>query len=128
MYLNREVRRVPKDWKHPKDASGAFIPLMDGRYFKIHLSEWKKQKKNNIENCGSKPIKSEYTKDWAEEERIHYQIYQTTTEGTPVSPVKKNTKELSEWFVEVDLWDASPDIYLKCEKVLNDIVVKLPSV
>lgn len=36
---------------------------------------------------------------WTAEEATHYQIYETVTEGTPVSPVFASLDELVEWCV-----------------------------
>jgi len=30
----------------------------------------------------------------------HYQMYETTTEGTPISPVMKTPEELAQWLVD----------------------------
>ena len=35
--MGREVRRVPADWQHPKDARGRFIPLFDGRITRMQV-------------------------------------------------------------------------------------------
>lgn len=37
---------------------------------------------------------------WTEAEATHYQIYETVTEGTPVSPIFATLAELVEWCVE----------------------------
>jgi len=36
--MGREVRRVPPGWKHPKDETGRFIPLLED--FKKDAEEW----------------------------------------------------------------------------------------
>ena len=34
---------------------------------------------------------------WRDEERTHLQMYENTTEGTPISPVMETAEELAEW-------------------------------
>lgn len=38
--LNRKVRKVPKDWEHPKDKNGNYIPLFDGAKYKEAVDRW----------------------------------------------------------------------------------------
>ena len=37
--MGREVRRVPANWKHPKDEKGHFVPLLGGS-FKERATQW----------------------------------------------------------------------------------------
>ena len=37
--MGREVRMVPADWRHPKDARGNYMPLLGGPWSK-HVAEW----------------------------------------------------------------------------------------
>jgi hypothetical protein len=37
---------------------------------------------------------------WTEEEATHYQMYETVSEGTPVTPVFATLQELEDWLVE----------------------------
>lgn len=67
--MGREVRRVDKEWQHPKDGFGKFEPL---------LEEEMPQFKNPS----------------------HYQMYETTTEGTPISPVIEAPEALAQWLVD----------------------------
>jgi hypothetical protein len=55
-------------------------------------SEWKPKEREHegtsfSEWAGNKPVKKNYMPDWKEEEKTHIQLYETTTEGTPISPV-----------------------------------------
>lgn len=40
-----------------------------------------------------------YRPKWTDEECTHYQMYETVTEGTPVSPVFATLEELEKWLV-----------------------------
>lgn len=46
---------------------------------------------------GEKPNPSDYTPAWTPEEAVGYQVYETVSEGTPVSPVFKTTDEIIAW-------------------------------
>ncbi len=109
--MGRQLRKVPANWKHPKDSNGIYIPLMEGDYSEV-LAKWKEEKKQweqgfrrdynsnewilkeekyndmpFIEWSGKKPLKESYLPEWDESEKTHIQLYETTSEGTPVSPV-----------------------------------------
>lgn len=122
--MGREVRRVPADWQHPQDKKGYFIPL-HGRSFKEDLEQWligeAKWKEGLREDwrtkgwkpldeaerkmaweewTGEKPDENDYMPDWPESERTHWQMYEDTTEGTPISPVMETPESLAKWMVD----------------------------
>lgn len=125
--MGRETRRVPKDWEHPKYKDGSFVPLL-GFSFSESLQEWKEiaekwsqgldigyTKEGNqewvpiedacrgltYEEYGGKcPCAEDYMPDWPEEERTHYQMYESTSEGTPISPVMETPEELAQWLTD----------------------------
>lgn len=70
-FMSREVRMVPPDWKHPKGGDGNYEPLLE-----------------------------EEMPDWSKDERTHYQMYESTSEGTPMSPPIKTQEELARWLVD----------------------------
>jgi hypothetical protein len=37
---------------------------------------------------------------WPEEERTHWQMYEDTSEGTPISPVMESPEALARWLVD----------------------------
>jgi hypothetical protein len=59
---------VPKDWQHPKDSSGDYIPLFQD---------------DDLMEDG----------DW-------FQMYETTTEGTSISPVIDTEENLARWLTD----------------------------
>lgn len=74
--MGRELRMVPPTWEHPKTDKGHFIPLHSrgpGR--------------------GRMP-------SWPESERTHFQMYETTSEGTPISPALPTGEELARWLAD----------------------------
>lgn len=127
--MGREIRRVPADWEHPRytkdDAPytnriGEFIPLYDEDY-ESAADEWMAQYalwqegKHGYQPCDSKyfweydspPSQDSYrARKWSEAEATHYQMYETVSEGTPVSPVCASPQELVEYLIaNGDYWD-----------------------
>jgi hypothetical protein len=124
--MGREVRRVPKDWKHPRKDNGNYQPLFEGGYMQ-KLKDWNKGKKKwdegLVEDWGGgkdawkdksedlknmtysewnnpAPEKEHYMPDFKEEEKTHIQMYEDTSEGTPISPVLETPEELARWLAD----------------------------
>jgi len=121
--MGREVRRVPKDWQHPKNRHGKYTPLL-GDSFSERKAAWMEGAVKWDEGLrleyftnrwipkdpdmnysyerweGTCPEESEYMPDWPDEERTHLQMYETCTEGTPISPVMKTPEELARWLTD----------------------------
>jgi Lhr-like helicase len=122
--MGREVRRVPKEWQHPKDERGKFIPLHGGSV-STEQRRWDEERikwgegfrrcyqegvpwaaKEAHHDCsfeewtGERPEAEDYMPDWAEGERTHWQMYEDTTEGTPISPVFATAEELAQWLAD----------------------------
>lgn len=119
--MGREVRKVPKDWKHPKNEQGYYKPLLDG--YNAALAAWDMGKLKWDEGFrddfnggwkaklpdetgtfedweGPRPVKSRYMPDWPASQRTHFQMYETTSEGTPISPVMESPESLARWLVD----------------------------
>jgi hypothetical protein len=125
--MSREVRRVPGNWEHPKNRNGGYKPLHDGDYKEI-LKKWEQGKdkweieglrknwsdgvwmkiEDKFKNLSyeewerEKPEKYDYMPCWSEEEKTHLMMYETTTEGTPISPAFKTAEELARWLADND--------------------------
>jgi hypothetical protein len=97
--MGREVRRVPADWQHPQDATGRYITLFDGGKYDFHAAEWDEEHQDE-EWAGDRPDPSNYMPNWPEAERTHLQMYETTSEGTPISPVMATPEELAHWLAD----------------------------
>lgn len=52
------------------------------------------------EFAGPKPKTEDYMPNWTEEERTHYMMYETTSEGTPISPAFATPEELAKWLAD----------------------------
>jgi len=122
--MGREIRRVPANWEHPKNERGDHIPLhddftkrlaawdeenakwqqglrrhygedgkwvpVDAKYLGTPFSEW----------GGERPDPKDYMPDWSDAERTHLQMYETCTEGTPISPVCATPEECARWLAD----------------------------
>lgn len=107
--MGREVRNVPADWKHPKNASGFFVPLFDGWAKRCaDKAAWEDGSHPNRpmfrdltwEEFAGDRKPEQYMPDWPEDQRTHFQLYETTTEGTPVSPVFATMEALIDYAAE----------------------------
>jgi hypothetical protein len=107
--MGREVRRVPATWQHLIDESGGYRPLHEGLApFEELVAEWDRDNVlwlagehpdqlnptfESARECadferwtGKRPVQSDYMPFWPEAERTHFQMYEDTTEGTPLPP------------------------------------------
>lgn len=115
--MGREIRRVPKGWEHPKDESG-FIAMYDEDYdsacreWWVEACQWHRSMNPDKENEGNRkefpwywdwdgnpPDKKSYRSKFKEKVDC-YQIYETVSEGTPVSPVFSSKEEMIEWMIQ----------------------------
>ena len=95
--MSREVRRVPEDWQHPKElnwdrSKWIFRALFEG-------SQYERNCKSAIEYQEDPPSLSDFMPVWTKEEATHWQMYETCSEGTPISPVMESPEKLGEWLV-----------------------------
>lgn len=121
--MGRELRKVPANWEHPKKDDGTYQP-MHNRFYGDELKEWMighelwqdgthpdlrkdptlKEKYPFYAMYHGNPPDVEYfqTKKYLPEELTHIQLYQTTSEGTPLSPVFRadELEKLCEWAAE----------------------------
>ncbi len=121
--MGREVRRVPADWVHPVDHNGSHTPLL-GRGFKKESEEWAEgsrqwamglrsdhdggwqkltdeEKEMSFEEWhGPQPRAEDFMPEWPDSECTHLQMYETCSEGTPISPVMKTPEELAHWLAD----------------------------
>lgn len=123
--MGREVRRVPANWQHPKRADGRYEPLL-GESYTTAAAEWDEgaalwaqglrrdwddpartaplvEDERTLayaEYEGERPVESDHMPDWPEVERTHWQMYETTSEGTPISPAMESPEVLARWLVD----------------------------
>ena len=115
--MSREVRKVPADWQHPfngfyNDGEPRYIGMFK-RSFEEATAEWIEAKESwergerpeyaplsnypigyPFEEWGGEPPVQEYhMPSWSEEEKTHYMMYETCSDGTPISPAFSTPEE-----------------------------------
>jgi hypothetical protein len=116
--MGREIRKVPADWNHPKKENGSYHPMFDDNFNSACQKWYAECIKNNgkatdasgawFHECKGDPpnIDTHRIRDWTTEEATHIQMYETVSEGTPVSPVFATREELIDYLcVHGDFWD-----------------------
>lgn len=132
--MGREIRRVPPNYQHPKrqcphwwrcESGECYQPQYDKRYVEA-LKAWHEElllwldgeheylksypeeehtEQNYIDYAGDKPDK-EYYRTYEDKEATWYQVYETVSEGTPVTPPFETQQELIDYLVNNgDFWD-----------------------
>ena len=109
--MGREVHRVPANWEHPRD-DGYYRPLYD-QTFDDAMQEWLDEFERfkvdpgregaatfaNFCEWHNKPPDPDYYHPIFDSEPTHYQIYETVSEGTPISPVFISLDQMITWLI-----------------------------
>lgn len=115
--MGREVRKVPKDWEHPKDERGRFIPMREGSYesaareWTANFLRWEAGEHPSRANVVGiaryffeyEPPPVEYGQrgcpmfEHDRDDLTHIMLYENTSEGTPLSPAFERIEDLCEW-------------------------------
>lgn len=145
--MGREIRRVPPDWEHPREAcrhspwaggcedakahgGRCYKPLLEGDFL-IAAREW-------LDQClawedgthkdaakykeeypfywqwdGGPPDEESYRPMWPAETATHFQIYETVSEGTPISPVLPSSDAIIDWLVAQGYSRTASDAFAK---------------
>jgi len=98
--MGREVRRVHKDWNHPKNEDGHFIPMHER--FLYNQEEIEEGLEDGWLDDTPPYYGISVMPQWDEAERTHYQMYENVTEGTPISPVMESPEALARWLADND--------------------------
>lgn len=96
--MSREVRRVPKDWEHPRDQNGKFIPMH--QKFPYNENEIREGIRDGWLIDEPPFYGIDVMPQWPEEEKTHWQMYETTSEGRPISPVMETPEDLARWLAD----------------------------
>lgn len=128
--MGREIRKVPSDWEHPcytvgdaprVDMVDEYQPLHDEDYetaseqWIADFALWQRGEHPN-QPCAYCRYFWEYdlppdvemhrSRKWTETEATHFQVYETVSEGTPVTPHFATKAELVDHLVQHgDSWD-----------------------
>jgi hypothetical protein len=79
---NREVRFIPRGWQHPCDERGRYLPLLPNGYAAA----------NGLTEAEAWP-EMPATTGPVRLQGLEIAAYETTTEGTPISPAFPDTPE-----------------------------------
>lgn len=126
--MGREIRKVPPRWQHPtREHHGRMSqqPMYDRRYEdaerdwleacrKWHAGEDPlRAKRPNDDGSlmsywewAGNPPDREYHRPWKDEDATWFQVWETVTEGTPVTPPFATREELVDYLAaNGDFWD-----------------------
>ena len=92
--MGREIRMVPPGWEHPRDGLGNYQPLFDCSYRQAVDAYLP-----GGDDGDEPPDQADYRPDWLDGEATYVQMYETVSEGTPVSPVFALREQLEDWLV-----------------------------
>ena len=124
--MGRECRKVHPDWEPEINEYGHAVGLFDGARFPEHERRWLKEKKlwdqgltpafhdgappepipekyrgMSFEEWDSeRPDPADYMPQWTPEEATHFRMFETVSEGSPVSPAFATKEELARWCSE----------------------------
>ena len=101
--MGRELRRVPKDWKHPKDGSRDYVPLLNdyaGMLGNFKADIEKMGLAEALDYYGGGPCTDDYMPVWTWDEAPWCMMYEDTSEGTPISPAFETFEELAHWLAD----------------------------
>ena len=124
--MGREIRRVVPNWMPPRDERGRLQPMYDrdfetaAREWKDGLAEWERGERPEYysgdasddmefwEYEGDPPDREYYRPKWGADEATWFQVYETVSEGTPVTPAFATREELIDYLAaNGDFWDQS---------------------
>ena len=90
--MSREIRKIPFWWQHPKDENGQYVPLLEN--YKDHVKE------NLSEGLSTFPDHRDYMPDFTGFDCDMFVMYETCSEGTPISPPLPSEEALARWLAE----------------------------
>jgi len=133
--MGREIRMVIPNWEHPKkekfdhlnrEYTEEYIPMYNRSYreavkeWKEGFAKWESGEDEDREEYkeddgtpyeywdwnGGPPDKEYYRPDWDENDMTWFQVYQTVSEGSPVTPPFATKEELAKYLSEHgDFWE-----------------------
>lgn len=95
--MSREVRRVALGWVHPSDGQ---YPNGETRHVGLLDRAAYYQELQYARGHGeADPDPADYMPTWNEGTPLGWCLYETVSEGTPVSPVFETEQEFEDWLV-----------------------------
>jgi hypothetical protein len=91
-FINREIRHVALTWEHPREADGEWVPLQNRR---LLTEEYIAEELREGDAKTREEVEERFMPDFSlvPPGRMGLQAYETTSEGTPISPVFPDTPE-----------------------------------
>lgn len=128
--MGREIRKVPPNWDHPKTErrfgqGPSYQPMFDQTFadaaaeWKAEFAKWEAGERPSYCTApesraleyweyAQSPPERNYYRPWSDEEATWFQVWETVSEGTPVSPPFATTEELVDYLAaNGDFWDQS---------------------
>jgi len=131
--MGREIRRVPPNWEHPKYTAedhshriGQYRPMFDDHFdatFVKWLADFDRIRSGDFTDIEREcyprgladwlvdegaPPDPNYYRPYKDEEATWFQVYETVSEGTPVTPPFATKEELIDYLAaNGDFWDQS---------------------
>lgn len=96
MAVSREIRRTPVGWWPPQDPDGTPQPQHDRS-----LADEQARRDADPGSYTSAIREPYYRPAWTDAERNGYQLYETVTEGTPLTPSFETPAQLINWLVTI---------------------------
>jgi hypothetical protein len=123
--MGREIRKVPANWYHPKQEGrydGRLQPMFDDTFenaaadWKAEFAKWEAGERPDYCSDESKgleywewnggPPDRAYYRPWKDDEAVWFQVWETVSEGTPVTPPFATEAELVDYLAtKGDFWD-----------------------
>lgn len=97
--MSREIRPVALDWEHPlaggtySDGSPRYVPLHSREDLLMNLKDYAA----SPEDWDEAPDPADYMPEIPEGSPFGWQMYETVSEGSPVSPVCATKDGLAAW-------------------------------
>jgi len=126
--MGREIRKVPPNWDHPKQeewSDGRLQPMYKQTFaeaaakWKAEYAAWERGERPSYfkadnypadlqywEWSNNPPPDREYYRTYSDEEATWIQVWETVSEGTPVTPPFATPEELIDYLaIHGDFWD-----------------------
>lgn len=123
--MGREIRMVPVNWDHPKQENqydGRLQPMYDKQYkeavdnWKAEFTKWEAGERPSYCDEDNKNLEywewenglpdRAYYRPWSDSEAVWVQVWETVSEGTPVTPPFATKEELIDYLsTKGDFWD-----------------------
>ena len=98
--MGREIRRVPANWEHPMQGA-SYRPMFEGgeEAYRERYQEWMEEREEYGDNGDPyEPEDFMPDGDW-------WQLFETVSEGTPITPPFPTSEALVDYLVEHgDFW------------------------